>query len=81
MAGPVGISCWGLNLAPHRGDFAAESSFTRKVQSDAAEHASSWLPGRPASRPCMQFSDLCMQFSDLCMQSADLLIKSAEFWR
>jgi hypothetical protein len=74
MAGPGGISCWGQNLAPHRGDFAAESSFSRKVQSQSAEHASCWLPGRPASRPCMRFSDLCMQ-------SADLLIKSAEFWR
>jgi hypothetical protein len=53
MAGPVGISCWGPDLAPHRGDFAAESSFSRKVQSHAM-HAcillAAWrLPGGHAS--------------------------------
>jgi hypothetical protein len=32
MAGPAGISCWGPNLTPNRGDFAAESSFSRKAQ-------------------------------------------------
>ena len=39
LVGPVGISCWGPNASVHRGDFAAESSFTRNVQSQSAEAA------------------------------------------
>jgi hypothetical protein len=50
MAGPGGISCWGPNASVHRGDFAAESSFSRKAQPKSDEAAPCWLPGRPAHR-------------------------------
>jgi hypothetical protein len=55
MAGPGGISCWGPNASVHRGDFAAESSFSRKAQPKSMkqhpEHT--LLAAWPASQPPM----------------------------